>query len=299
MVNFWYNYPVLTKRRNTMVDQSLVVMKDLPLGTRMKCYEAVETKRRFERNKPIYARIDGRGFSKFTKGMKRPYEEEMSKAMIEVTKYLVKETGAVVGYTQSDEISLAWFGDDTKTAFFFDGKIQKMVSNVAALATAKFMTYAAVKWPEACEQKLPTFDSRIISMPSFEEVANMFLWRVMDARKNSISMAARAFFSHKSILNKNGADKIEMLKEAGIDFEAYPEFFKHGTFVRNEKFFVSIEDSSIPLQYREGKEGVYRNKIVEVPVTSFMSVENKVPFMFYGEQPKLIEKPIFLDTEQD
>jgi tRNA(His) guanylyltransferase len=34
-------------------------------GNRMKAYEAVETKRKFDPHLPIYARIDGRAFSTF------------------------------------------------------------------------------------------------------------------------------------------------------------------------------------------------------------------------------------------
>ena len=37
------------------------------LGDRMKAYERQETEQRFIPLLPIYARIDGRGFSKFTK----------------------------------------------------------------------------------------------------------------------------------------------------------------------------------------------------------------------------------------
>jgi len=55
----------------------------------MKEYEAQETARRFLPGLPIYARIDGRGFSKFTKGMDRPYDARMSNAMVSATKVLV------------------------------------------------------------------------------------------------------------------------------------------------------------------------------------------------------------------
>ena len=72
------------------------------LGDRMKSYEAVETHRRFDSTLPVYARIDGRGFSKFTKDMNRPYDLRMTNTMIGVTKYLVDKTHAACGYVQSD-----------------------------------------------------------------------------------------------------------------------------------------------------------------------------------------------------
>ena len=42
-------------------------MDKTSFGDRMKGYEAVEAKRRFMPLLPIYARIDGKSFSKFTK----------------------------------------------------------------------------------------------------------------------------------------------------------------------------------------------------------------------------------------
>lgn len=66
------------------------------LGDRMKEYESYETNRKFMPGLPIYARIDGRGFSRFTRGMERPYDIRMSNAMIETTKVLVEHTHATL-----------------------------------------------------------------------------------------------------------------------------------------------------------------------------------------------------------
>jgi tRNA(His) 5'-end guanylyltransferase len=75
------------------------------LGDRMKAYEAVETARTLDPALPIYARIDGRSVSTFTRSMRRPFDPRMAAAMISTTKHLVKETDARIGYTQSDEIN--------------------------------------------------------------------------------------------------------------------------------------------------------------------------------------------------
>lgn len=82
----------------------IIVMIKSTLGQRMKGYEKRETEMEFLPLLPVYARIDGRSFHTFTRGMKRPYDENLSRAMIETTKYLVEHTHAKVGYTQSDEI---------------------------------------------------------------------------------------------------------------------------------------------------------------------------------------------------
>jgi len=66
------------------------------LGDRMKVYEYQETNRRFLPNLPIYARIDGHGFSRFTRGMQRPYDERMSRAMVATAGALVEKTHATL-----------------------------------------------------------------------------------------------------------------------------------------------------------------------------------------------------------
>ena len=56
------------------------------LGDRCKGYEVVEADRRAMRGLPLLARLDGRAFHTFTRGMRRPYEPGMSLAMIETTR---------------------------------------------------------------------------------------------------------------------------------------------------------------------------------------------------------------------
>jgi len=64
------------------------------LGDRLKAYEAHETARKLIPGIPIYARIDGRSFSKFTRDMERPFDPRMTAAMVETVKYLVDKSGA-------------------------------------------------------------------------------------------------------------------------------------------------------------------------------------------------------------
>lgn len=72
------------------------------LGNRMKWYERRYTLHTLMPMIPIMVRIDGVSFSRFTRGLKKPYDERLSQLMIDTTKYLVAETGARCGYTQSD-----------------------------------------------------------------------------------------------------------------------------------------------------------------------------------------------------
>lgn len=258
------------------------------LGARMKAYEGLETSRCIMPRLPALIRIDGRCFSKWTKGLGRPYDERMVRAMIETTKFLVDETKAVIGYTQSDEITLVF----SPRNIFFDGKIFKMESNAASLAAVKFNSLVPGLIPEKRE-KLASFDARAWGTPSLDEAVNALIWRELDATKNSISMAARSCFSHKSLHGLNGGQMQERLyQERGINWNDYPSFFKRGTYVqrRRKNVVLSQEElARIPEKYRpEGP--VERWKIEELEVPPLCRLANRVGFVFEGEDPVLIQE---------
>lgn len=256
------------------------------LGDRMKQYENLETGRRFLPGLPIYARIDGRGFSRFTRGMQRPYDARMSAAMIGTTKALVEHTHATVGYVQSDEISLVWIPTDNGHGWF-DGKTMKMSSVLAGLATSAFIRALFVEFGH--EQGLdlmnqaPHFDARVISMPSETEAANMLLWRNMDATKNAISMAASHYYSHRDLHGRSGSEKQEMLFQKGVNFNDYPAFFKRGTFVRRETAEMILtpdELSDIPEKHRPTGP-VMRSVIREIDFPPLSRIQNTAAVLLH------------------
>ena len=226
------------------------------LGDRMKEYEAHETERRFVPLLPVYARIDGRCFSRFTHGLERPYDTRITKAMVETTKFLVEETHARIGYTQSDEISLVWLQDRFDSELLFGGKTQKIVSVLSSMTAARFAT--TCRWlgddmRDRAEMLTPHFDCRVFQLPNRAEAANAFLWRERDATKNAVSMAARSFYSHKELHEKNSAEMQEMIFAKGQNFNDYPDFFKRGTFVRRvrvERPFTVEELARIPADHQ-------------------------------------------------
>lgn len=205
-------------------------MKD-DLGDRMKLYERAESGRRLMPLLPVLARIDGRAFHSFTRGMERPFDATFSACMVDTTAALVRDTGACMGYTQSDEITLAWHADNHKSQIWFDGRVAKMTSQLAAQATLIFYRAVLERMPLYAE-RLPTFDARVWSVPTRSEGANVFLWREFDATRNSVSMAAEAYYSHKQLHGKNSREKQEMLFQKGINWNDYPAFFKRGTYVQ-------------------------------------------------------------------
>jgi tRNA(His) 5'-end guanylyltransferase len=235
-------------------------------------------------------RLDGLGFSKFTRGMARPFHEPMSRAMIETARHLVEETHASFGYTQSDEITLGFWSADPQHEPLFGGRVQKLVSAYAGMASSKFMEQVMLRMPERLK-RLPSFDARVFNMPNLDEMADCVLFRALDCAKNSITMAASAYYPHRALHGKSGAEKHEMLYAKGVNWADYPEFFKNGTFLRRETATseVSAERMArIPEQHRHlhtGKKS--RSSVVEVKAPPFARIANPVQFLFEGAAPVL------------
>lgn len=223
-------------------------MENDDFGNRMKSYEFTETSRKADKLLPIVVRLDGRSFSKFTKGMNRPYDMGMTLCMQATTRYLVEQTSAKLGYTQSDEITLLYWNDKPNSDYMFNGKFFKLTSILASMATLKFNQELLFEHPEY-RYKNPIFDCRVFQVPNLVEAINAVAWRQQDAIKNSISMAAQSVYSHKDLLGKDSKQKKEMLLDKNIDWNKYPEFFKSGTFytaVKEIRKYHGFELNDIP-----------------------------------------------------
>jgi tRNA(His) guanylyltransferase len=213
-------------------------------GDRMKVYEGLANPQLLP-GAIVCARLDGRGFHAFTKHAQRPFSEVFHRMMVSVTRHLVVESCATVGYTQSDEISLAWLDHP-----FFDGNPQKMCSTLAAMASVdlnalSYITEGATIGEMVTRREVgsglnwhsaPTYDCRAWIVPSIVEASNVFLWRQQDAARNSVQMAARHHFSHKACDGLSGKELQEKLfAEAQVNWNDYPSWCKRGTFVKHAK----------------------------------------------------------------
>ena len=270
----------------------MTVKRPDEFGDRMKMYEGIEAKRRLMPKLPIVARLDGKCFSKFTKGLKRPYDQRMSDLMIKLTEMLVKEYNALIVYTQSDEISLILYSDNLKSQVPYDGRIQKLVGDMTAFASVQFNKLLPDYIPEKAD-KMPRFDCRVWNVPTLYEAANAILWREQDATKNSISMAAYDNFSHKSLHKKNCKDMQDMLMtEKGINWNDYPDFFKRGTFVRREletRKYTCEEIDKLPAKHQARSNPdleIERHVIKKIDMPPFGKVINRVGVIFNSETPE-------------
>ena len=208
------------------------------LGDRMKLYE-----KQFD-NKllpllPLMARLDGQCFHSFTKGLEKPFDINLSNLMIATAEFLLLKNHALVAYTQSDEITLLFYKEENIDGYFAN-RILKLASILASQASAFFN----VNLPKYLPNKIdlfPVFDCRVWNVPNKIEATNTFLWRELDATRNSITAAAQAVYNHKELHGKSSADKHEMLWQKGINWNDYPDFFKKGVYLRKRIVPVRME----------------------------------------------------------
>lgn len=233
-------------------------MDSSDLAKRMKKYEAVQKGVLMTRT-PVIIRIDGKAFHTFTRGFQRPFDEVLINAMQETTKYLCENIqGCVLGYTQSDEISLVLVDYQRfETSAWFDYEIQKMCSIAASMATMTFNKCFEKNvndwigknapgfhevWRNPEDEKLyhaylnayekgAMFDARVFNIPK-EEVTNCIYWRQLDASRNSIQMVGQANFSHNELQDKS-CNRIQdmLMTQKNINWNDFPVYLKRGAVV--------------------------------------------------------------------
>lgn len=220
------------------------------LATRMKEYYENRSKTYLTRRMPVIIRLDGKCFSKYTKGMKKPFDKIFIKTMQDTALYLCKNIqGCKMAYVQSDEISLLITDYETlNTDAPFDYNIQKLTSISASMATLAFNNYFKYNVNQMLEEnkeedyinKMKSkfykalFDSRAFNIPK-EEVNNYFVWRQNDATRNSIQSIGIHYFS-KSSLHKKSCNDIQdmLLNLKQINFNDLETEVKRGSCVIKE-----------------------------------------------------------------
>lgn len=224
------------------------------LGQRMKTYYEEVPKFRLYRRTPVAIRLDGKSFHTFTRGFKKPFDEILIKSMQQTMLYLCENIqGCVLGYSQSDEITLILQDDKTlTTSAWFDYEIQKICSISASMATMAFNKFFYTNVIEyiLSKESFEGIDKGLPKLPYIindyfvktddekdyiltlikaaekgamfdarcfnipkEEVTNLIFWRQLDAARNSVQMVGQAYFSHKELQNKSCNDIQDMLME--------------------------------------------------------------------------------------
>lgn len=248
----------------------------MKLDERMKKYEYV-TRYYLMCRTPVIVRIDGKAFHTFTKGMKKPFDSVFMKSMQNTMKYLCENVqGCVLGYCQSDEISLLLIDyENLESCAWFDNNLSKIISITSSMASLYFHKVFYKNVFKYCVENninkeyndllidksntLQFFDARAFNLQK-EEVNNYFVWRQQDAIKNAIQMIGRTYFTHRELDNKNGKDIIDMLDSIGINYHSYSTCEKRGTCcIKTEQGWIL--DKEIPV-FKDNKD--YIEKLIYI-----------------------------------
>jgi tRNA(His) guanylyltransferase len=239
---------------------------------------------------PIIIRLDGNNFHKWTKGLERPFDVNLTNLMIDTTKYLVQETNAIIGYTQSDEITLILFSDDRKSLLYNDGKKQKILSKLTGKCVSFFNEKRVEYLPN--HNRLANFDCRIYQTPSLHDACLQLLWRENDATKNSVSMLAQSLFTHRQLQNlKSNEMQDKMMLEKNINWNELPVKYKRGSYIKRiktSKPFTAEALETLPPMHQAHKNSnlvIERSvvKVIEYPI--FSKITNKVDVIFNDAEP--------------
>jgi tRNA(His) guanylyltransferase len=212
----------------------------------------------------IVVRLDGRGFTRLTKevlDLERPFDARFRDVMVDVVRHLFDcGVPAVLGYTQSDEISLLLRRD----ADTFGRKERKLISVLAGEASG----VASLRFGRAA-----AFDARVSQLPTRELVADYFRWRQTDAGRNALNahcywalradgVAPAAAFAQVEGLSV--AAKNELLFARGVNFDALPAWHKRGT---------AVHWQTVPIDGLDPRTGA-----VTASHRRRLAVEDQLPF---------------------
>lgn len=204
-------------------------MSGLTLAARMKRYEHTY-RRPLPRRTYTLLRLDGKGFSTYTRRLDKPFDAEFASDMATAAKALCAEaSGVAFAYVASDEISVLLTDFATHTTEPWLGGIEaKVLSISASIVTAAFNQARR----DRGDERLAYFDSRVFTLSDPFEVSNYFLWRQRDTEKNSVSMAASAHFPHQRLHGLTTNQRQDLLfAEAGVNWNDYPVWAKRGSVV--------------------------------------------------------------------
>lgn len=248
----------VTENTNVDIEQSEIVpeLKTIPLDTRMKMYES-QFESIINPYESYIVRMDGRSFSTFTKGFKKPFDMNFINAMRLTAKDLIKKFNPQTVYFHSDEFTLCFDSLCTKDEYdklpsryshIFNGRVCKIITTYASYCSVRFNYHinnimahcenisdyseSFIKSVQAFDE---TFDARVLRFDESQrfEMVNHQIWRsIRDSHRNAVNTYGQTFIGKKQILDKNQNQIIEMLKNVGIDWETVPLFIKYGIYCK-------------------------------------------------------------------
>ena len=240
------------------------------IGDRMKILE-----KEYENNiypyESFIIRLDGNNFSKFTKGLKKPFDINFVKSMVLTMNDLMIKFNATTGYTHSDEITLIfnrvctkqeYINKENKSNYSYNGRTIKSLTLISGYCSTRFnyhiynlinlKNYTA-KFIDKIARFDQCFDARLLNVKENDiDIYDHMRWRsTYDCIRNCISTYARSYFSVKELDGIKSKDQITMmLKEKNFDWiKDCPIYLKFGVYAKKEQYNKEI-DGKISIRSR-------------------------------------------------
>jgi tRNA(His) 5'-end guanylyltransferase len=207
------------------------------LADRISSYQEISNHKLLPRI-PIIISVNGRGFSKITNLLDKPYCNELNGCMLStMLKLCLSIEGALFAYYHNDEITIVTTNDQgPDTEVWYKGDIQKICSVSSSLATLNFNKCASEANLNLTGE--PIFTSEVFAVPNVVEATNTIVYKQQHNFHASIRFACfyellkcgRDKNKIKDTLVGLSADEIvELLsQECGINFNDYPSVFRKG-----------------------------------------------------------------------
>jgi tRNA(His) guanylyltransferase len=180
----------------------------------------------------IVVRVDGRSFTKLTRGMEHPFDLGFHGCMVETATALLIELGGLYAFTESDEISVLLPSDTD----LFGRSLEKLVSVSAGIASSTFSLGLG---------RAGHFDSRVWVGVSEVDVIDYFRWRQADASRCCLNSwcywtlrkhGSNAKDATERLEGKSFSAKNELLFKHGVNFNNVPTWQKRGVGLYWEDF---------------------------------------------------------------
>ena len=179
-------------------------------------------------NSYLVVRVDGKNFHKVTDTFQKPFDNDLHLAMCRIAHSLLKGLQGIYAYTQSDEVSVL-LPRDWK---LFDRRVEKINSISASIATCNFIQELEINYPIE-------FDSRVLVLPTVEDVVDYFSWRQADCTRCCANVYAYWTLRTAEKMNAQAATKYlknmgfskinDLLHSHGINFNDIENRWKRGT----------------------------------------------------------------------
>ena len=204
------------------------------LGDRIKAFYEAPSRVLLPHKTYAIVRVDGKNFHTFTAQLPRPWSAALNQSLDAAALHVCQEMmGCRFAYGQSDEYSFLLTDlEREESRLWFNGSVQKIASVTASLFTAAFNHAWQQHRGDEISPAFAAFDARVFAIPQRTEVRKYFLWRQVDASRNSLNMLVSTYYSHDQLLGKTDADRHDLLHAQGVNWNDAPTEFKRGRLIR-------------------------------------------------------------------